>query len=174
MTGAPVEMYWDPAADALRPTAGWLGRARREFTAGEVYHIGHQEPRSLASHNHYFAAVESAWKNLPELMAERFPTPKHLRTYALIRTGWNDRREVRCGSRSAAIELADIIRSLDTYAVVDIPHGSAVAVVFTARSQTQAAMGREDFQRSKDDVLGYLADTIGVTTKALAKSGEAA
>jgi hypothetical protein len=175
MTSAgAVEMYWDPDADALRPTGGWLTRARRTFTAGEVYQIAHQEPRSQNSHNHFFASVEEAWKNLPEDQAERFPTDKHLRTYALIRTGWHNRQEVACGSRAAALELAKIIKGLDTFAVVDVPQDGTVAAVFTARSQSQAAMGREDFQKSKDDVLAYLENVIGVKRGQLAKAGTSA
>jgi hypothetical protein len=173
--GAPVEMYWDSDIEALRPTGGWLGRARKQFVAGEIYHIVQHEPRSAASHNHYFARVLEVWKNLSEDQAERFPTEDHLRRYALIRTGWCNRQEVVCGSRAAAIDLANIIKSLDTFAVVDIPKDGAVAAILTARSQSQRAMGREDFQKSKDDVLGFLANLIEVTPKALAENtGKAA
>lgn len=174
-SGAPVEMYWDAEADVLRPTGGWLSRARRSFTAGEVYHIVHQEPRSLASHGHFFASVEETWKNLPEPLSERFPTPKHLRAYALIRTGWCNRQEVACGTRAAALKLAEVIKGLDTYAVVDVPHEGTVAVVLTARSQSLAAMGKKDFQQSKDDCLGFLAEMIGTTrTQLAANAGRAA
>lgn len=162
MSAGTVEMYWDPSSDALRPTGGWLGKARKTFEAGEIYHIANQEPRSAASHSHYFASVEEAWRNLPEDQAERFPTDKHLRTYALIRAGWHNRQEVACGTRAAALQLANIIKGLDTYAVVDVPQDGTVATVFTARSQSQQAMGKDDFQKSKDDVLGFIANLIGV------------
>jgi hypothetical protein len=167
-SGTPVEMYWDPEADALRPTDGWLTRARREFVPGEIYHIAHQEPRSIASHNHYFASVEQAWKNLPELLAERFPTADHLRKYALIETGWFNSNSITGSSHEGALKLASFIRPLDEFAVVDVKE--SVVTVFTAKTQS-FRMGNDDFKKSKEDVLDYLAALIGVTTKQLVDAG---
>jgi hypothetical protein len=169
-------MDWDPTNRALRPVnATWAKRAEQRWSAGEIYHVTDEEPRSQASHNHYFASVEEAWKNLSEDLVERFPTAKHLRTHALIRTGWCNRREVLCGTRAAALELAKVIKDLDTYAVVDIPQDGTVAAVLTARSQSTRAMNKDDFQKSKDDVLGFIANLIGVKPEDLrANTGRAA
>lgn len=65
--------------------------ASREYIVGQVYFLEHREERSSASHAHYFACVADAWMNLPDALAERFPTPEALRKYALIMTGYRDR-----------------------------------------------------------------------------------
>jgi hypothetical protein len=145
-----------------------VGRCRKRFVAGEVYHIVEQEPRSIASHNHYFASVEQAWKNLPELLAERFPTAEHLRKYALIKTGWYNSNSITGSSHEGALKLASFIRPLDEFALVDVKE--SVVTVYHAKTQSMR-MGNEDFKQAKDDVLGFLSDLIGVTPKQLAMRG---
>lgn len=169
--GNPIEMFWDAEAEVLKPTPGWHGRARKEFVAGEIYHIAHQEPRSAASHGHYFAVVNRAWKNLPEIHADRFPTADHLRKYALIKTGWYNSNSITAGSHEGALRLASFIRTLDEFAVVDVRE--AVVTHFTAKTQS-TLMGNDDFKKSKQEVLDFLADMIGVTSKQLASEGSQA
>jgi hypothetical protein len=172
-SGVPIEMYWDSTNRALRPVnAAWTKRAEQRWAAGEIYHITEQEARSTASHNHYFASVESAWKNLPEILAERFPSSDHLRKYALIRTGWHNSHVVTCGTRADAMRVAALARSLDEFAVVDIPPAGSVVTVYTAQSQS-TRMGKDDFQSSKDDVLSFLASMIGVKTEDLRQARSA-
>lgn len=168
MSGAaPIEMFWDDRNQVLRPmTAAWARRAAARWTGGEVYHITEEEVRSQASHNHYFAAVQTAWRNLPEVLAERYPSDDHLRKYALIRTGWHNSHVVTCGTRADALRVAALARSLDEFAVVDIPPQGSVVTVFTAQSQS-ARMGKDDFQKSKDDVMTFLAELIGVAKREL-------
>jgi hypothetical protein len=171
-SGVPIEMYWDSEGDCLRPTGGWLGRARKEFVAGEVYHMAHQEPRSMASHGHYFASVTEAWKNLPEILADRFPTADHLRKYALIRTGWYNSNSITAPSHEAALRLAAFIKPLDEFALVDVKE--AVVTVYHAKTQS-FRMGNDDFKKSKQDVLDFLASAIGVTPRQLSdNTGRAA
>lgn len=167
-SGAAIEMYWDDEAEALKPVPGWVGRCRKRFVPGEVYHIVEQEPRSIASHNHYFAAVEQAWKNLPEILAERFPTADHLRKYSLIKTGWHNSQSIAAGSHAAALKLASFIEAQDDFALAIVE--DTVVTAFRAKTQS-FRMGKDDFQRSKEDVLGFLSNLIGVTPKQLAHEG---
>jgi hypothetical protein len=168
--GAPIEVHW--TGEVFRPTNGfWVKRAGLQYAEGEVLHIVNQEPRSTNSHKHYFSAVNEAWSNLPEEMAERWPTPDHLRKYALIRTGWCDSHSITCSSRAEALRVAAFIRPTDEFAVVDVKE--AVVTRYVAKTQSYK-MGKEDFQRSKDEVLNFLAGLIGTTKKQLAQAGEKA
>ena len=45
-------------------------------------------------------------------------------------------------------------------------------VQFTAKSQSSAAMGKTQFQASKEAVLDVLAEMIGVEPAALARAGQ--
>jgi uncharacterized protein (DUF2252 family) len=168
--GPPIECFWN--GEAFVPSnEAWKRRAAKQYVVGEVYNMVDQEPRSLASHNHYFAAVETAWKNLPEILAERFPTADHLRKYALVKTGWYDSKSIVGSSHEGAMKLAAFIRPLDEFAVVDVKE--AVVTVYTAKTQS-FRMGNEDFKKSKDDVLGFLADLIGVSQAQLTATQGAA
>lgn len=155
---APFRAVW--TGEAWVPEDRFVKAIRAEFGEGEVVPLVRHEDRSGASHNHYFATLNDLWESLPEEEAERFPTGEHLRKYALIRTGWRDERSIVCASRAEALRLAAFVRPMDLYAVVAV--SEAVVRVWTAKSQSLKAMGKADFQRSKDDVLGFVSQMIGV------------
>lgn len=165
-----VAFRWD--GEAMRPLSPRL--ADKEYVVGQVYRLEHREERSSASHAHYFACINEAWQSLPEWLARRFPTPEHLRKYALIRAGYRDERSIVCSSKAEAQRLASFIRPMDDFAAVST--NGPVVVVWTAKSQSTKAMGRKEFQASKDAVLGVLAEMIGTTAdslkRAAASSGE--
>ena len=142
--------------------------ADRMYVVGERYHLDHIEERSAASHRAYFAALHDAWQNLPEDLAARFATPEALRKYALIRTGFRDERSIVAASKAEARRIAAFIKPLDEFAVVSV-HEAAV-IVWTAKSQSMKAMGKAEFQRSKDAVLQFCAEIIGVTRDELGRA----
>jgi len=167
----PIPCTWN--GEAFTPLPRFMGQAHEQFTPGQVYRLTEWQDRSQRSHDHYFACVTEAWQNLPERMADRFPTPEHLRKYALIRAGYADRREIAVRSATEARRIAAFVRPFDEYALVTV-EGACVAV-WTARSQSMRAMGKETFQKSKDDVLSLLAQAIGTDTNTLtANAGQAA
>lgn len=168
MTIAPQPFRWDgEAMIPLRPRA-----ADALYVIGEEYDLAPHELRSPRSHRHFFVTVNEAWKTLPEDMAQNFPTADHLRKYALIRAGYRDERTIVVSSRAEALRLAAFVKPMDEYALVST--SGATVVVLTAKSQSERAMGRADFQASKDAVLAILADMLGVDTATLAKQSEAA
>ena len=149
------------------------GIADREYVVGEEYRLAPVEERSAASHSHYFASLTEAWRNLPEDMAERFPTVEALRKWALIKAGFRDERSVVCSNKTEAQRIATFIRHLDDMTVVVVTE--ATLTVMTAKSQSMRAMGRVEFQRSKEAVLDVVAQMIGVKRDALAaNAGKAA
>ena len=128
------------------------------------------ELRSSPSHRHYFACVREAWVNLPEGLAERFATEEHLRKYALIKAGYRDERSIVCTSTAEVRRVAAFIRPIDDYSIITV--SDAVVTQFTAKSQSVEAMGRSQFQASKDAEMGLLAEMIGVEPATLAHAGQ--
>jgi hypothetical protein len=161
----PMACRWDGEVFAPLPRLAKI--ADEHFVIGEVYHLVEQQERSPKSHRHYFVMVKEAWENLPEA-EERWPTPEHLRKWALIKAGYCDRQEVVCASKAEAVRWWPILAAADTYSVV-IPKGPVVTV-YRAKSQSMKAMGKQQFQESKDAVLRIVADLIDVTPARLAQN----
>lgn len=166
----PIPFRWD--GEAMVPLKGWAATCDREYVIGETYRLAPFEERSLASHNHYFAAIHEAWQNLPEPLAERFPTAEHLRKYAVIKAGYCDQRTEVVASKAEAQRIARFIRPLDEYAIV-VSNESTVSI-FTAKSQSMKAMGKKAFGESKQEVLEIVAAMVGVEVAALRKNAGAA
>lgn len=161
---------WD--GDAFVPAgAVWKQRANERFVVGERYVIEVKEVRSEASHRQYFAAIRAAFMN-NDAIADRFQNTEALRKYVLIKAGYRDERSIACASKAEAGRLAAFIKPMDDFAIVTVT--GAVVTVYTAKSQSMRAMGKKEFQASKDAVLNVLADMIGTSKQALADAGKAA
>lgn len=161
---APIPFVWE--GDVFRPLPGFAKVCDREFVVGMRYRLAEEQDRSAASHRHYFACINTAWENLPEHLAAEFPTPDHLRRYALIKAGYADRRTLVASSKAEAVRLAAFVKPMDSYAVVTV--SDATVTVWTARSQSVKAMGKAEFLASKDAVLSILAEMIGTDPTTLA------
>jgi hypothetical protein len=161
---------WD--GESFRPLPRFQRQCDADFVVGERYRLTTVEERSAASHRAYFATVAEGWANLKDSDAERFPTPDSLRKYALIKCGFADQRQIVCRSTAEATRLSAFIAPMDAYALV-VARG-AVVTVWTARSQSMRAMGRDEFLRSQNAVREFIATLIGVSGDDLAKAGEAA
>jgi hypothetical protein len=166
----PILCEW--SGEAFVPQARFAKLCDREFVIGEVYPLVEEHGRSQRSHNHFFAAVSEAWQNLPPPYDAMLPTAEHARKYALIKAGYCDQQSHVCGSKAEAQRLRALIAPLDDFAVIDVK--DAVVTVYRAKSQSTKAMGREAFQKSKDDVLGVLTEMIGVTPDELKQQARAA
>lgn len=160
---APIQFHWD--GESMCPLPRHAKRCDEVFVVGETYTLIQHEERSGKSHRHYFSCIKSAWENLPEHIAERFPTPDHLRKFALIKAGYRDERSIVTASKAEAVRVAAFIRPMDEYAIVTVHE--AVVTVYTPKSQSTRAMGKKDFQSSKDAVLDVLASLIEVDRKEL-------
>ena len=163
---SPVPFRWD--GEAMVPLAGFGRRCDQLFVVGEVYRLIEEHERSSASHRHYFAAINEAWQNLPDKLAERFPTAEHLRKFALIKTGYHDSRQFVASSKAEALRLAAFLRPVDEYSLVTV--AGAVVTVWTAQSQSTKAMGKKTFQESKDHVLDFVAVLIGTDAESLRRA----
>lgn len=161
----PIAYIWD--GEVMRPELRFAKLCDRQFVVGERYTLVQNEERSEASHRQYFAAITEVWKTLPEKLGERFPSPEHLRKWAMIRCGYADSRSVVCASDLEAERIAAFLRPMDAYAVI-VPNGPVVTV-YTAQSQSKAAMNKTLFQQSKHDVLEFLADLIRINRETLSQ-----
>lgn len=152
----------------MQPLPRFVNLCNRQYVVGETYPLIPYEGRSQASHNHYFSCVTEGWRNLPEVLAERFPTVEHLRKYALIKTGYADERSFVCKSRAEAIRLAAFLEPIDNYAIVDARE--ATVKIYTAQSQAKSAMGARVFGESKTAVLQYISQLIGTDVTSLSQN----
>jgi hypothetical protein len=167
----PVEAVW--TGEYFRPVNGfWLRKASQQYAPGEVLRLVDEPERSKRSHDHYFVSVEEAWKNMPEEMLERWPTAKHLRSYALIKSGYADTHTLVCASNAEAQRVAAFMKPLDEFGVVLV--SAATVTRFTAKSQSKRAMGARDFQDSKEAVLQFLSALIGIRKQELTDNAGAA
>lgn len=156
---SPIACVW--TGKSYEPlNARFLAKANEHHGQGEVLNMAPVEERSPANHAHYFACINEAWQNLPEHLAAEYPNPEALRKRALIKAGFCTVADYVCASRAEAERWAlNLRREADDYALVMV--SEAVVRVYRAQSQSMRAMGREQFQRSKDAVLHVLAELIG-------------
>lgn len=164
-------MLFDWTGDAMVPLRPKL--ADEHFVVGQRYTLIEHHQRSQASHAHYFACVSEAWKNLPEHLAERFPTAEHLRKYALIKAGYSDSTSIVCASKAEAQRVAAFVKPADEFSIVIV--NEATVTRYVAKSQSHRAMGKQVFQESKSAVLDVIAAMIEVAPRQLAhEAGKAA
>jgi hypothetical protein len=166
----PIECTWD--GEAFKPVSPyWTRRAGREYVLGEVYRMADVPERSAGAHNSFFAEVERAWESLPPLMAERFPSPKHLRSYALIKSGHCYSDSIACPNHAYAMRIAAFVRSSDEFALVTVE--KAMVTRFTPKSQSYHSMGKSEFNKSAEDCRRVLAEMLNVSQQELADAGAA-
>lgn len=167
----PIEFAWD--GEAMVPATRFMAKlADQHYVIGERYRLVEEHGRSAKTHNHYFAAINEAWRNLPETLAEDYPTAEHLRKKALIRSGYADERSIVCASKAEAQRVAAFVKPYDHYAIVAV--SEATVRVYTAQSQSARAMGAKVFQESKQAVLDFVDKLLGVPPGASAHNAEKA
>jgi len=142
--------------------------ADQHFVIGTDYRMAIEEERSADSHKHQFAWLREAWMNLPEGLAEQYPSPEHLRKRALIEAGFFNQTVVDAGSSAAALRVAAAFRARDEFLLVIVR--TKYVILRDAQSQSLRAMGKRDFQASKDAVLAVVAGLLGVEPEELQRA----
>jgi hypothetical protein len=170
---SPFPFVWTDEGCMRPPGNYWPVQADKRFVVGMQYRLVEFHDRSETSHRHYFAALHDAWQSLSDEQVERFPTSEHLRKWALIKAGYADERSIVGASKAEAQRIAAFVKPMDDYAVVTAK--DAVVTVYTAKSQSMKAMGKRDFEESKQAVLGIVSEMIGVKPDELRRqAGQAA
>lgn len=165
MTDAPLVYEWSDEGSWV-PLPRFRKRCDAEFAVGERAILVKHEERSMNSHRHFFAQVKELWMTLPEGMEDQFPNAEILRKWALIKSGFCDVQTYVAATKADAQRAAEWGRSKD-YAIITIR--DRVVTKYTPKSQSVAAMGKADFQASKDAVFRVISELIGVHPTTLAR-----
>lgn len=156
---SPVNLTW--TGDSFEPANRfWASKCDERFVVGQAYTLDEVHARSTATHAHYFATLHDIWHSLPESMTEKFPTDEHLRKYALIKTGYRLETQHFCKTPAEAERLALAIKPYDTYQLVGTDEN--IVTVYNAISQDMRSMDKQTFQKSKEAVLDFCSDLVGI------------
>ena len=145
----PIFADWD--GNFFKPLKRFSKICENELTIGDKYQIEIVEKRSLKSHNFYFARLQELFMNLPESIADEFPSVEHLRKYALIKAGYHKTWAFSLEENGYSSSLKAMVKTLDEYAII-LSDGSQYQV-YTAKSQSMKEMGKDEFNKSKQAVL---------------------
>ena len=155
---------------ALIPEPRFARWCDEQFGEGEVIQLERHEDRSTQSHNHYFASIKTAWDNLPDIeIADRFPTPNALRKWALIRCGYATESSIVADSPEQAAVIAGFMGKREGEVIVIRDN---IVKKYVAKSQSYASMDKNEFQRSKVEVLDTIAELLDVTRKRLEQTAK--
>lgn len=125
-----------------------------------------EKQRSTASHNHHFAAIADMWANLPQSHAGApyAASAKAFRKHGLIQRGFCDVDTIDCETHEIACRVAPVVaknaRAAHGYALT-IVRGSLV-ICSTPHSQSYKAMGKERFHESKEAILDWAGQLLGI------------
>ena len=171
MTAMPIKFHWD--GDAMVPDGKyWARQADEQFVVGQRYRLVEENERSNASHAHEFAFLTEAWNSLPDELYAQYPNSEVLRKHGLIAKGFCTMVQHVCKSEAEAQRLAAILKPYDAYAVV-VARGTVVTV-YTAVSQSRQAMGAAQFNQSKQAIMEFVGDLLGVDPATIGKVERAA
>ena len=167
MSDRPILCRWD--GRQFTPVNNyWANVAWDQFGEGGICSLVAHEERSDATHAHQFAWLREAWLQLPETIADQYPSPTHLRKRALIQAGFYNEEIIDVGSKAGAIRVAASLRGIDDFALVLVRGPFVIRRV--AKSQSRRAMNKQEFAASKSAIMEVIAGLIGVAPDQLGKA----
>jgi hypothetical protein len=162
----PILCVW--TGENFVPLPRFMRLCDQQFEVNEEYPLIPSEERSMNSHRGYFAQVKEAWKNLDEEFDGRFPTEEHLRSWALVQTGYATESNFILDSDKQALNLAVSLRRRSPLSVIRV--SGNVVQCFDPESQSVHAMKRERFEASKKAVLELVSSMARTTPSELRKN----
>lgn len=163
----PTVFTW--SGNEMVPMPRFKRQCDEQFLVGQEYVLTVVAARSRALHNFYFAAIAEGWNNLPETIADNFPTAEHLRAYALVATDQCTLATYECVDDKTARRLAINLRADAPFSGIKLR--GEVVEVRRPISQSAKAMGKDEFEESCRKVLEFIATLTGVSLTDLRKEG---
>lgn len=156
----PIRFQWDGEHMVPHPRAQLL--CERQYTVGKWYMLGDVEQRNTALERMFFASVREAWNNLSPEKTARWPSPNHLRKWALCKAGYCEHTDRACSDREmASIVAANCRRKYGEYAVIKIGKDNVVHA-WVPFSMKREEMSAGTFKEAVERVLNVISAEIGV------------
>lgn len=146
----------------------FLQLANDRYEEGKRYYLNVPEEESNKERGFYFLAEKEYWMNLPEHIAHRFPSPKHLRAYCLIETGFYKERHTDCLTEDKAVELMLWMKKKDEYSRYQID--GSVVVEQTPMGMKKGEASPKEARKARSAVLELLSEITGITVVAMKKN----
>lgn len=134
--------------------------ADKALVVGEVLRWEVVSERSAESHRHLFALIADYWDSLPDALASEFPSPKHLRKWALCEIGHCTITALAFANNQEAMRAAILLKELDSYVQIGV-NDKAVVVKCPKSMAYMAVRQKKEFQELKDKVLHVISALIG-------------
>jgi hypothetical protein len=154
-------MVWD--GNVMIPLPRFKRLCDSQFAINEEYPLMIVENRSMASHNHYFAALHEAYQNLAEEYAQEFVNEDHLRSWCLCKAGFCTTDVHVFDTPGDAKKFRMAFKRNMPMAIIKVEGN--IVTIYEPESQSMAAMKKERFEASKTAVLD-IAATMARTTPA--------
>lgn len=162
----PVAFVW--TGEAMVPLPRFRKLCDAQFEVNEEYPLMIVENRSMASHNHYFAALHEGYMNLAEEYAQEFDSIEHMRHWCLCREGYCTQDRYELNTAEDARTMLKVLKSQNKSTIVKVT--GTVVIVYSPESQSMAAMKKQRFEESKDAVLARVAAMARSTPAELKKN----
>lgn len=164
----PRPILYIKVGDHLRPIPRFMKLFHEQFAEGEEIPLDKVQQRSMASHNHYFAALHEGYMNLAEEFAQEFDSEEHMRHWCLCKEGFCTSTRWVMNTADDARQLREALKKADAATIVGV--SGNVATVYHPFSQSMATMGKEAFEASKQAVLARVASMANTTPAELKKN----
>lgn len=162
----PVAMIWD--GNVMIPLPRFKRLCDQQFAINEEYPLMIVENRSMASHNHYFAALSEGFANLAEEYAQEFDSVEHMRHWCLCKEGFCTHTRYELNTAADARVVRDLLKGRDQTTIVKVD--GSVVTIYEPESQSMAAMKKDRFEESKNAVLARVASMARTTPAELKKN----
>lgn len=162
-----VVCVWTPEGTFV-PLPRFRRLCDEQFAVHEEVPLIRFENRNMSQHRGYFAQVNECFKNLPHEYDGQYPSAEHLRSWALVQTGYCTETDYPMDSEKAARRLAIDLRRMNPYSIIKV--SGAVVKHFEPESQATRSMGKEKFEASCRAVLELLISMVGAKPAELRKN----
>jgi len=164
----PKPIVYVKVGNHLVPIPRFLRLFHQQWAEGEEVILDVLLQRSMASHNHYFAALHEGFLNLAEEYAQEFDSEEHLRHWCLCKEGFCTSTKWVMNTAEDARQLRKALKEADAATIVGVEGN--VATVYHPLSQSMKAMGKDAFEESKKAVLARVASMANTTVTELKKN----